>query len=83
MRRFLLIALLLSLAGCSGLNLEKDSTEVLSGMVDPIVVFAESDNTIILLDKFGDMLLLDEDDKAGPAIMKSYNFGDTLITVKK
>ena len=51
-------------------------------MEAPIVVFAESQTAIILIDKNDKKLWFENTDRIGTALIESYNLGDTLISLK-
>lgn len=86
MKKILFIIFALFLFSCN--NLESRRMESLNSMRDPIVVFAKSSPdeegkfTIVLIDKFGEKVIFDESDNIGPALIESYNLGDTLINLK-
>lgn len=81
MRRWLLIlALGILLPSCH--HLERSRTKALESMEAPIVVFAESQTAIILIDKNDKKLWFENTDRIGTALIESYNLGDTLISLK-
>jgi len=89
MKKILFILLALFLFSCG--RTEKARMEAFESMKPPIIVFAKSvpatiesgeKATIILIDKFGERVVFDEDDDIGPALIQSYNFRDTLINLK-
>lgn len=89
MKKILFIIFALFLLSCN--RTERARMEVFESMKPPIIVYAKSvpqtsesgiKATIILIDKFGQRVVFDEDDDIGPALIQSYNFRDTLINLK-
>jgi len=80
MKKTLLLLSTLFLFSCS--DLERSRMRLFDSMESPIVVFAESQTAIILIDKKDNRVYFDNTDKIGTALMESYNLGDTLINLK-
>lgn len=90
MKKILFFILSLFILSCS--NTERKRMETFEGMESPIVVFAKSESiitstskspaSIILMDSKGIMVIFDESDDIGLALIQSYNLGDTLINLK-